>query len=86
MHPLTPQKGSSVGPPTGQGLKKAFGATNVAVQGVNYGAALDTNFLPGGADLAGIKTLENLLDDAATKCPQSVLLVSGYSYGPPLLP
>ena len=82
---LTCHQGSTVGPPTGEGLKRAFGATNVAVEGIDYAAGLATNFLPGGADLSGIREMEDLLDDAARRCPTSVLLVSGYSQGAALV-
>jgi cutinase len=78
-------QGSTVGPPTGQGLKNAFGETNVAVEGIDYGALLSTNFLPGGADLAGIAEMRSLLNEAAARCPTSVLLVGGYSQGAALV-
>ncbi|KAF3118619.1 hypothetical protein EYR41_005673 [Orbilia oligospora] len=73
--------GSTVGPPTGQGLKNAFGATKVAVEGIDYAALLSTNFLPGGADLAGIAEMRALFNDAASKCPNSILVGGGYSQG-----
>jgi cutinase len=41
---------------------------------------LSTNFNPGGADYAGIAELENLLDDAARRCPNSNIVVGGYRY------
>ncbi len=63
------------------GLKRAFGATNVAVQGIDYAAALVTNFLPGGADFEGISELRDYLNEAASRCPNSVLLTGGYSQG-----
>ncbi|KAK5955893.1 hypothetical protein OHC33_003535 [Knufia fluminis] len=73
--------GSLVGPPTGQGLKDAFGASRVAVEGVDYAALLSTNALPGGADPAGIREMEGLLDDAARRCPDSIIVAGGYSQG-----
>ncbi|RDL40098.1 uncharacterized protein BP5553_00077 [Venustampulla echinocandica] len=73
--------GSTVGPPTGEGIKKAFGGGNVAVEGIDYSAALSTNFLPGGADLAGIKKMKDLFISAASKCPDSILVGGGYSQG-----
>ncbi|EPS36977.1 hypothetical protein H072_9426 [Dactylellina haptotyla CBS 200.50] len=73
--------GSTVGPPTGNGLKSAFGSTRVAVEGIDYGALLSTNFLPGGADYAGIAEMKALFNDAASKCPNSILVGGGYSQG-----
>lgn len=75
---LTLRQGSLVGPPTGQGLKDAFGASRVAVEGVDYAALLSTNALPGGADPAGIREMEGLLDDAARRCPDSIIVAGGY--------
>lgn len=37
--------------------------------------------LPGGGDPAGIKKEQDLLTSAATSCPDSVLVVAGYSQG-----
>lgn len=73
--------GTVCGPPTGEGLKKAFGADKVAVEGVEYAALLSTNFLPGGADPAGIREMKNLIAQATTQCPDSKLVVGGYSQG-----
>ncbi|KAH9908763.1 cutinase [Xylariomycetidae sp. FL2044] len=74
--------GTIAGPPTSDGLKKALGGDDaVATEGVDYGALLSTNFLPGGADLAGISTMKDLINDAASQCPDSTLLVGGYSQG-----
>ncbi|KAI9046832.1 hypothetical protein LZ554_008913 [Drepanopeziza brunnea f. sp. 'monogermtubi'] len=73
--------GSTVGPPTGEGLKSAFGAGNVAVEGISYAAGLGTNALPGGADPAGITAMKDLLNGAASKCPTSILVAGGYSQG-----
>ncbi|KAI1334836.1 cutinase [Xylariaceae sp. FL0016] len=73
--------GVIAGPPTSDGLKEALGEDAVATEGVDYGALLSTNFLPGGADLAGISTMKGLINDAASQCPDSTLLVGGYSQG-----
>ncbi|KAB5572160.1 cutinase-domain-containing protein [Coniochaeta sp. 2T2.1] len=77
--------GSTVGPPTSNGIKSAFGVTNVATEGIDYAALLSTNFLPGGADLAGIAEMRDLLNQAASKCPSSKLVVAGYSQGAALV-
>jgi cutinase len=71
-------QGSSVGPPTSDGLKRAFGSSRVATEGVDYAAALSTNFLPGGADPAGIADMVSLFNNAASKCPNSVIVAAGY--------
>lgn len=73
--------GSTVGPPTGEGLKQAFGGNRVAVEGIDYPALLSTNVLPGGADPNGIREMRDLFVDAAAKCPTSVLVGGGYSQG-----
>jgi hypothetical protein len=73
-------QGSTVGPPTGEGLKRAFGGGNVAVEGIDYAALLSTNFLPGGADLSGIREMRDLFNDAASRCPTSILVGGGYRY------
>lgn len=59
-------------------LKSAFSG-QVAVQGVDYAAALSTNFLPGGADPDGIKEMETILGNIATKCPNAIVVTGGYS-------
>ena len=72
------RQGSVVGPPLANGLKDALGANNVAVQGIDYPAAIGGNFQPGGADRNGIQTMVDLLTQAATQCPDSKLVASGY--------
>lgn len=59
-------------------LKSQFPG-QVAVQGVDYGALLSTNFLPGGADPAGIREMRTILDDINTQCPDSIVVAGGYS-------
>lgn len=73
--------GAICGPPTANGLKDRFGANNVAVEGIDYGALLSTNFLPGGADLLGIREMKRLISQAVSQCPNSQLVVGGYSQG-----
>jgi cutinase len=43
---------------------------------------LSTNFNVGGADFAGIREMEDLFKDAASKCPNSILLGGGYRHVP----
>ncbi|CZT13900.1 related to cutinase 1 precursor [Rhynchosporium agropyri] len=71
----------SPGPPTSHGLKDRFGCQKIAVEGIDYAALRDTNFLPGGADPIEALAMKALLIDAATKCPRSKLLVGAYSQG-----
>ncbi|KAK5939613.1 hypothetical protein PMZ80_007992 [Knufia obscura] len=77
--------GTVIGPDVGNGLKRVFGSTNVAVEGIDYPALLSTNNLPGGADLGGIREMEDLLDSAASRCPNSKIVVGGYSQGAALV-
>jgi cutinase len=73
--------GTICGPPTANGLKSAFGSTNVAVEGINYGALISTNLVRGGADPAGVREMQRLIGEAVTQCPDSQLVVGGYSQG-----
>ncbi|KAK2799864.1 hypothetical protein FQN51_006465 [Onygenales sp. PD_10] len=50
--------GTIAGPPTANLVLREFGADAVAVQGVDYEARLDTNFLPNGADPKGIEDMK----------------------------
>lgn len=71
-------QGTIVGPPLADALRSAFGVANVASQGIDYLATVSANLLPGGADLGGIRTMRNFLIDAASRCPDSALVASGY--------
>jgi cutinase len=73
--------GTICGPPTANGLKEVFGANAVAVEGIDYGALLSTNFIRGGADPAGIREMQRLIGQAVSQCPDSKLVVGGYSQG-----
>ncbi|KAF6839175.1 cutinase [Colletotrichum plurivorum] len=74
-------QGATVGPPTSDGLKKRYGENKVATEGVDYAAALTPNFLPGGADPAGVIEMKKLLTDATGKCPNAKIVAGGYSQG-----
>lgn len=68
--------GETVGPSLVEGLDLSF--QSWAFQGVTYDATVDGDEclgLPGGAVLAG------LLEKAITTCPNSKIVVSGYSEG-----
>ncbi|KXJ91039.1 cutinase [Microdochium bolleyi] len=77
--------GTVCGPPTSDGIKSALGRNSVATEGINYRAALATNALPGGADPAGIREMSNLLVKANADCPNSKIVVAGYSQGAALV-
>lgn len=73
--------GTVCGPPTANGLKSALGADNIAVEGIDYAALVSTNLLPGGADLLGIREMKDQIAKAVTRCPNSHIVVGGYSQG-----
>ncbi|KAF4303868.1 putative cutinase 1 [Botryosphaeria dothidea] len=68
--------GQTVGPALADQLRSQF---DVAVQGVDYPAALTTNFF--GGSLVGISEMRDLINFAATKCPDTIIVGGGYSQG-----
>ncbi|KAI1364282.1 carbohydrate esterase family 5 protein [Xylaria arbuscula] len=77
--------GDQPGPQTADGLIAALGTSKIAIQGVDYGADLLSNLLPGGCNPTEAKSFATLLTGAATKCPSSKFVVSGYSQGAALV-
>lgn len=71
--------GSFAGPPFFNALDLAIGAENVAVQGVDYPATIE-GYLEGG-DRGGASTLADLTNQAASACPNTQIVLSGYSQG-----
>ena len=71
--------GSITGPPFYNALDELNGADNVAVQGVNYPANI-LGYLEGG-DPGGAATTASLLEQAASQCPYTQIVLSGYSQG-----
>ncbi|KAK1974279.1 cutinase [Colletotrichum cereale] len=69
----------SEGPAFFNALASIIGASNLAVQGVNYAANI-LGFLLGG-DPAGSTTMANLVAQAVTQCPSTKIVLSGYSQG-----
>ncbi|KAH8166691.1 hypothetical protein CIB48_g1529 [Xylaria polymorpha] len=72
--------GATIGPTLSDGLKIAFGVTNVATQGVDYYGLIGGNYYPGGAPPWGIYDMQAIITSAAT-CAHSKIVVSGYSQG-----
>ena len=66
-------------------LKAALGDDAVAAQGVEYPADLFDNLRRGGCDPADAKNMAALIAQAATECPESKLVVSGFSQGAALV-
>lgn len=71
--------GTLTGPPFFQALAQQVGADNLAIQGVDYAADIP-GFLAGG-DAAGSQTMAQLVQDTVQACPQSKVIMSGYSQG-----
>ena len=72
--------GSLAGPPFFSALDVAIGARNVGVQGVDYPATI-VGYLEGG-DKGGAATLAALTEQAASQCPGTQIVLSGYRYMP----
>ncbi len=72
--------GAGPGPPFFNALDVAIGAENVGVQGVDYPASVEGYVVPGG-DNAPAATAAQLLEQAASQCPDTQIVLSGYSQG-----
>lgn len=71
--------GSVAGPPFMDALDKMMGAGQVKVQGVKYPADIP-GFLAGG-DAAGSMLMATMVKAAVAACPNSAVIMSGYSQG-----
>lgn len=71
--------GSITGPPFFNALEDAIGVDNLAVQGVEYPANIQ-GYLKGG-DTGGAATTAKLLEQAVSQCPDTQIVLSGYSQG-----
>jgi cutinase len=54
---------------------------SVAIQGVEYGAGVMGNLLPGGRDPTGIANAVKDYTMIAEKCPKTIITGGGYSQG-----
>jgi len=71
--------GTLTGPPFFAALASVVGTNNLAVQGVTYPASVQ-GFLAGG-DANGSQLMAQLVGQAQTQCPNTKVVVSGYSQG-----
>ncbi|KAF1950723.1 cutinase-domain-containing protein [Byssothecium circinans] len=70
--------GLVTGPPFVDALKKELGTKSLAVQGVEYPATF-AGFNKNGAE--GVPSMTNFINQALTKCPNTKVVISGYSQG-----
>ncbi|KAF2820086.1 cutinase-domain-containing protein [Ophiobolus disseminans] len=70
--------GTVSGPPMFRAIRQKLGNNRVTVQGVGYPADAAGNASQGGT---GGKTMAALVDQALSQCPQTKIIVSGYSQG-----
>ncbi|KAG8533133.1 uncharacterized protein KY384_001916 [Bacidia gigantensis] len=71
--------GSITGPPFFNALDVLLGSDKLAVQGVDYPATI-LGYLEGG-DVGGGQKLADLTNQAASQCPDTQIVLSGYSQG-----
>jgi cutinase len=75
--------GTIVGPPLASAMKTAFGDKGVAIQGVNYPADIPgaTSGAIDPKDAAGAQNMVMLAAMAVAACPNTKIVLSGYSQG-----
>ncbi|KAK6084414.1 cutinase precursor [Seiridium cupressi] len=73
--------GDQPGPQLAASLQDALGADRVAIQGVDYPAGLPQNLIPGGTDPSDAADMADLVANVSATCPDSQIVVSGYSQG-----
>lgn len=71
--------GNSPGPALIAQIRKIHGAENIAVQGVAYDADVKGYLL--GGDAEGSERFLNLTNQASVKCPDTRIVLGGYSQG-----
>lgn len=78
-------QGTIVGPQTCAAIKDNLGADQVACQGIGtedgYAAALPPNFQAKNTDDQSIQAALDIVNLAATQCPDSTIVMGGYSQG-----
>ncbi|KAB8264762.1 cutinase-domain-containing protein [Aspergillus pseudonomiae] len=72
--------GVLVGPPLYEAFEEAVGSRALTFQGVNGYSASVESYLAGG-DAAGSKSMASDATEILTKCPDTKLIMSGYSQG-----
>ncbi|KAJ7145606.1 cutinase-domain-containing protein [Mycena epipterygia] len=75
--------GARIGPPLIADLRAALSVTGIAAQGVNYSASV-LGYLEGGSP-SGSTTMLGLINTAASQCPDTKIVISGYSQGAQLV-
>ncbi|KAH7133349.1 cutinase-domain-containing protein [Dactylonectria estremocensis] len=71
--------GTVTGPPFFEALASQLGDGKLAVQGVEYAAS--TAGIMQGGDTAGSAKMASLVESAMKKCPDTKVVISGYSQG-----
>lgn len=70
--------GKDVGGPLSYALKAHYGNNYVATQGVDYGASLLGNLDKSGCEAPGVSNFVKDIELAASKCPQTKIVIGGY--------
>ncbi|KIM48552.1 carbohydrate esterase family 5 protein [Hebeloma cylindrosporum] len=75
--------GTIIGPGFQTALRGALGTRSLTFTGINYPATI-AGFLAGG-DAGGARTMANSVTSTASSCPNTKLVISGYSQGAQLV-
>ncbi|KAI1847570.1 hypothetical protein JX266_006422 [Neoarthrinium moseri] len=73
--------GDQPGPQLASALQASLGADRIAIQGVEYDAGLPQNLIPGGTNPLEAADMAKLIANVSSTCPDSKIVVSGYSQG-----